>query len=72
MTAQPDRLLTARELAEFLNVTERWIRLHTSNGNLPHFKLGRYPRYRLDRVLEWLEEQERGGAIGQRELRRVK
>ncbi len=56
-----DRLLTAAELAEILNVSPRWVRLHTSNGDLPHFRLGRYPRYRLSRVLEYLEENERGG-----------
>jgi excisionase family DNA binding protein len=56
-----DRLLTAAELAEMLGVKERWVRSHTVNGDIPHFRLGRYPRYRLDRVLAWLEQQERGG-----------
>lgn len=56
-----DRLLTPAELAEVLSVSPRWVRLHTDNGDIPHFKLGRYPRYKLDRVLVWLEEQERGG-----------
>lgn len=61
MSDAPDRLLTGDEVAELLHVTPRWIRQHTANGDLPHFKLGRYPRYRLDRVLAWLEEQEHGG-----------
>jgi hypothetical protein len=58
-----DRLLDAAELAEILNVKPRWIRTHTTNGDLPHFKLGKYPRYRLERVLAWLEECERGGRV---------
>ena len=65
-----DRLLDAKELAAFLNVTPRWVREHTANGDLPHFRLGRYPRYRLEKVLAWLESQERGGARGGR-LKRV-
>lgn len=64
-----DRLLTGDEVAELLNVSPRWVRYHTSLGHLPHFKLGRYARYRLDRVLEWLEQQERGG--GSTRLRRA-
>jgi excisionase family DNA binding protein len=56
-----DRLLTAEEVAEILNVKPRWVRYHTDQDNIPHFKLGRYHRYRLERVLAWLEEQERGG-----------
>jgi len=71
VTPNEDRLLTADELAEFLNVKPRWVRLHTTNDDLPHFKLGRYQRYRLSRVLEWLEDQERGGAGSRRVNRRT-
>ena len=71
VTPNGDRLLTADELAVFLNVKPRWVRLHTTNNDLPHFKLGRYPRYRLSRVLAWLEDQERGGALSTRRNRRT-
>ena len=57
-----DRLLTAGEVAEMLAVPERWVREHTRSGALPHVQLGRYRRYRAERVLEWLDEQEAGGA----------
>lgn len=57
-----DRLLTAGEVAELLAVPERWVREHTRGGLIPHVQLGRYVRYRPDRVREWLTEQERGGA----------
>jgi excisionase family DNA binding protein len=60
--AVPDRLLTAAELAEILNVTETWVREHTRGGLIPHVRLGRYRRYRLERVLGWIDEQEAGGA----------
>ena len=41
---------------------ETWVREHTRNGHLPAVQLGRYWRYRLERVLAWIEEQEQGGA----------
>ena len=57
-----DRLLTADEVAELLSVPVGWVREHTREGHLPAIRLGRYWRYRLERVLEWVEEQEQGGA----------
>ena len=58
-----DRLLEAREIAELLNVPERWVREHTRSGLLPHVRLGRYRRYRRDAVLAWVNAQEHGGAV---------
>jgi excisionase family DNA binding protein len=57
-----DRLLTANEVATHLSVPVTWVREQTRAGHLPHVKLGRYRRYRLDRVLAWVGEQEAGGA----------
>ena len=41
-----------------LNVPERWVREHTRSGSIPHVRLGRYVRYRLHAVLEWIETLE--------------
>jgi excisionase family DNA binding protein len=57
-----DRLMTAEELAELLNVPVGWVREHTRSGHLPAVKLGRYWRYRREAVLDWLAQQEAGGA----------
>ena len=57
-----DCLLSAREIANLLAVPESWVREHTRSGLLPHVVLGRYKRYRRDAVLDWLTEQEAGGA----------
>jgi excisionase family DNA binding protein len=57
-----DRLLNASEVAEMLAVPERWVREHTRGGLVPHVRLGRYVRYRREAVLEWVSEQEDGGA----------
>lgn len=56
------RLLTAGELAKLLGVPETWVREHTRNRHLPAVRLGRYWRYRLERVLAYIDEQEEGGA----------
>jgi excisionase family DNA binding protein len=57
-----DRLLTAAEIAELLNVPERWIRERTRSGLIPSVPLGRYRRYRREAVIEWIAAQEQGGA----------
>ena len=54
--------MNAGEVAEILGVPESWVREHTRNGHLPAVRIGRYWRYRLASVLEWIEKQETGGA----------
>lgn len=58
-----DRLLTAAEVAAFLAVKESWVREATRDGRLPHLRLGRYRRYRLEDIERWLEEQQAGGRL---------
>ena len=38
--------LTARELATYLNVSEKFVRKHTDAGRLPLVRMGRCIRYR--------------------------
>jgi excisionase family DNA binding protein len=59
MSANGDRLLDATEAADLLHVTVSWVREATRDGRLPHVPLGRYRRYRRERLLEWIEAQER-------------
>ncbi len=61
-----DRLLDAGDVAAMLNVPERWVREPTRGDLVPHLRLGRYVRYRREAVLEWLTEQEHGGAAWRR------
>lgn len=56
-----DRLLGAAEVAELLNVPERWVREHARAGHLPRVQLGRYVRFDRSDVLAWLEAQKAGG-----------
>jgi excisionase family DNA binding protein len=55
-----DRLLDAREAAQLLNVKVSWVREATRDGRLPCVPLGRYRRYRRERLLAWIEQQEQG------------
>lgn len=50
-----DRFVDVEELAEFLHVPKSWIYEKTSRGKIPHTKVGRYVRFWLPDVLEWLE-----------------
>lgn len=57
-----DRLVTAAEVAQLLNMKESWVRDHTRQGNIPALRLGRFVRYSVPAVLEWAETQSRGRA----------
>jgi excisionase family DNA binding protein len=57
-----ERLLTARELAAYLDVSPETILRWTRRGELPAIKLpGGAIRYRAEVVDQWLEECEIGG-----------
>jgi excisionase family DNA binding protein len=58
-----DKLLTAREVAQLLNVKESWVREATRDGRLPHLRLGRYRRYRTSDIETWLDEQTQPGRL---------
>jgi len=56
-----DRLITATEVAELLSVPVSWVREHTRSGAIPHIRLGRWVRYDMSDVEEWLEQIKVGG-----------
>lgn len=55
----PDALLTAEEVGALLAVPKSWVYAQTRDGRIPTVKLGRYYRYRLSTIKQWLVEQER-------------
>lgn len=62
-TAEPTRLMNAREVAQFLRVSPGWVYEHSAEGAIPQvpsFKLGKYRRYRLDEIERWLAKQREG------------
>jgi excisionase family DNA binding protein len=54
-------LLTIEGLAEKLQVPKGWIydrtRISTDHGGIPHYKVGKYVRFNLTEVLQWLKEK---------------
>jgi excisionase family DNA binding protein len=57
-----ERLLTAGEVADLLNLPESWVREATRQGRLPHLRLGRYIRYHPTAITDWLTHQASPGA----------
>jgi excisionase family DNA binding protein len=58
-----ERLLTARELGEFLGLSPSTVLDWHEAGRIPSFKLGgRAVRFRESEILAWLEESRRGPA----------
>jgi excisionase family DNA binding protein len=53
--------LDAAAVADVLCVPVSWVREHTRSGAIPHVQLGRYVRYDLDEVSEWVESLKQGG-----------
>ena len=58
-----DRLLDAREVAEWLGVPVSWVRESTRSGAMPCVELGRYRRYVRADVQAWLEGCKQPGRL---------
>ena len=56
-----NRLLTPEQISDVIGVKLSTIYQWTHIGYIPHFKLGRFVRFREGDVLEWLESNRRGG-----------
>ena len=59
LTASPNDLLTAQDVAAMLGVTTGWVYAQSRKGRIPTITLGRYRRYRRDAILHWLDQIER-------------
>ena len=66
MSEVTDRLLSARELGEYLGLSSSTVLDWFEAGRVPGFKLGAAVRFRASEVEAWLETQRRGpGAVRQ-------
>ena len=55
-----DKLLGVKELADILGVKKSWIYQRSrlkGPGTIPRLKLGKYLRFRLNEVMEWIQAQ---------------
>ncbi|WP_442942011.1 helix-turn-helix domain-containing protein [Nonomuraea sp. NBC_00507] len=50
-------LWNAQQVADYLNVTKRWVRREGPSYGLPFFKVGGQSRYRPAEIRAWLEQQ---------------
>jgi excisionase family DNA binding protein len=66
---QPARLLEADEVARYIGMTTDWIYREVRAGRMPHIRLGRYVRFRLESIDAWLVARERGSATDRARLR---
>lgn len=54
------KLIGVNELAEALSVPPSWIYSRTrlkDDGQIPHIRVGKYVRFNIDDVMEWLEKE---------------
>jgi len=56
-----DRLLTAPQVAERLQLTTDRIYALAREDDIPHLRLGRTLRFRAESIDRWLQQQERAG-----------
>jgi excisionase family DNA binding protein len=55
-------LLTAAQVAKLLGVPKSWVYEQSRRGRIPTVTLGRYRRYRLEAIDEWIRKREESGA----------
>ena len=53
----PDDVLTLKEVADYLKVTERTIYRMVADRKIPAFKVGGSWRFRLVEIDSWIKEQ---------------
>ncbi|NKB72535.1 MAG: helix-turn-helix domain-containing protein [Candidatus Latescibacteria bacterium] len=54
-------LLTADEVAQYLQCSVSWVRRLAARGQIPHYRLGGLVRFRHSEVERWLAEHHYGG-----------
>lgn len=53
-TPEPDKLMDIPDLMEYLGMSDRWVRQEIAEFRLPHFKIGRYIKFRKSEIDEHL------------------
>jgi excisionase family DNA binding protein len=59
-----DKLLTADEVADWLQLTPAWVQAMARTGEIPALRLGRFWRFDRDSVAAWLRDRQ--GAVHHR------
>ena len=54
--ATDDKLYTVRSLAKYLEVSDQWVYERIKFKEIPHIKIGKFPRFKKADIDKWLEE----------------
>lgn len=57
-TDDPDRLMTAEDVARLTQMTKGYIYQQVRDNAIPHIMMGRYVRFRRESILQWFKESE--------------
>lgn len=55
-----NRLVGVNEMAKILSIPSSWIYSRTrikGDGKIPHIRCGKYVRFDIDEVLDWLQKK---------------
>ena len=52
-----ERLIGPKDVAEMYGLPISWVYSKAEEGILPHFKLGKYLKFRESEVATWIEQQ---------------
>lgn len=61
-SSTPSPLLTVRDAAAMLCVSERHLHRLTKDGTIPHLRLGKLVRFDAAALTQWIASQTKGGA----------
>jgi excisionase family DNA binding protein len=56
-----ESLIDIKELEKRTQLPRSWLYNQAARGYLPHYKCGKYLRFKISEVDEWLEKHRRGG-----------
>lgn len=59
-SSYPEHMITKRDLAAKLSMSERWIEYRMTEG-MPHIRMGNRVRFQFANVLHWLTAQQEVG-----------
>ena len=51
-------LIGIKEMASKLDVPVSWLYSRTRTNEIPHLKLGKYVRFDVDQVMEWIQKKQ--------------
>ena len=57
MRQEEEILFSVESLAEYLSVSKQWVYDRVSLNEIPHIKMGKFPRFKQSAIDKWLDSQ---------------